>query len=386
MNRPLASFVLGVVCCIVMPLSAHAQEVGSLLARIKAVGREGAGNVEAAKAWRELVKAGPNALPQVLAGLNDADPTAANWIRAAAEVIADQAIVSGKGLQSEKLEAFVKDTKNAGVARRLAFEQLSRVDPSAPDRLLPGMVNDPGQELRREAVGRLLADAKKVFDKDNKEKATIAYKKVLELARDQDQIKLVAGQLKKLGVEVDLTRHFGFITHWQLAGFFDNTKGAGFHTVYPPEKSVDLKDNYEGKGGAKVTWQDTATTQSMGTVDLNKLFADTDKGRVREAVAYGYTIVEAAKQQPVEIRCGSNNAIRIYLNGKEVFKREEYHHGMDMDQHVGKGMLKAGKNEILIKVCQNEQDESWAQSWSFQLRVTDHLGSPIPLQVLTGKN
>jgi len=144
MNRPLCVLVLAVAHFVLAPLPVHAQEVESLLTRIKAVGREGTGNVEAAKAWKELVKAGPSVLPQVLAGLNDADPTAANWIRAAAEVIAEQAITSGKGLQADKLEAFVKDAKNAGAARRLAFEQLSRVDPSAPDRLLPGMVNDPG--------------------------------------------------------------------------------------------------------------------------------------------------------------------------------------------------------------------------------------------------
>ena len=40
-------------------------------------------------------------------------------------------------------------------------------------------------------------------------------------------------------------------------------------------------------------------------------------------------------------------------------------------------------NEILIKVCQNEQEDTWAQLWSFQLRVTDHLGGKVPLRVVT---
>jgi hypothetical protein len=50
-----------------------------------------------------------------------------------------------------------------------------------------------------------------------------------------------------------------------------------------------------------------------------------------------------------------------------------------MDQHVGRGTLKAGRNEILVKVCQNEQTDSWAQQWSFQLRVTDALGGAVAL-------
>jgi hypothetical protein len=43
--------------------------------------------------------------------------------------------------------------------------------------------------------------------------------------------------------------------------------------------------------------------------------------------------------------------------------------------------LKVGRNEILVKVCQNEQKEDWAQLWSFQLRVCDNLGGAIPLSV-----
>ena len=44
------------------------QEVNSLIAKIKAVGREGAGNPEAAQAWQELVGRGPEVLADVLAG------------------------------------------------------------------------------------------------------------------------------------------------------------------------------------------------------------------------------------------------------------------------------------------------------------------------------
>jgi hypothetical protein len=29
-------------------------------------------------------------------------------------------------------------------------------------------------------------------------------------------------------------------------------------------------------------------------------------------------------------------------------------------------------------VCQNEQEEPWAQSWIFQLRLTDAVGQAVP--------
>jgi hypothetical protein len=106
-------------------------------------------------------------------------------------------------------------------------------------------------------------------------------------------------------------------------------------------------------------------------------------GKLKGAVFFAHTVVESAAERPVEIRAASNNAVRIWLNGKEIYFREEYHHGMKMDQHVGKGTLRAGRNEILIKVCQNEQTESWAQEWSFQLRVCDHLGAAVPITDVT---
>jgi len=86
----------------------------------------------------------------------------------------------------------------------------------------------------------------------------------------------------------------------------------------------------------------------------------------------------------VEIRAGCINASKIFLNGKEIFAREEYHHGMLFDQYRARATLKAGRNELLIKVCQNEQTEPWAQSWSFQVRVCDFVGAAVPYKpVLT---
>ncbi|MGL4419927.1 MAG: hypothetical protein ACRCZF_04615, partial [Gemmataceae bacterium] len=60
-----------------------------------------------------------------------------------------------------------------------------------------------------------------------------------------------------------------------------------------------------------------------------------------------------------------------------------YHHGLSIDQHVGTGQLKAGKNTILLKVVQNDQKESWAQMWGFQLRVCDSIGGAVPMTIIT---
>lgn len=352
-------------------VAARTEDVGALVATIKRIGKEGAGNAAAAKASQTLVQEGPAILPQLLGAMDDASPVATNWLRGTIEASADEALRRGQKLPAASLEEFVRDTRHAGSARRLAYELLVRIDPATPGRLLPGMLDDPGQELRRDAVAVLLKEAEPLFEK-NDPKALVAYQKALAHARDRDQVNVIAERLQKLGHEVDLTKHYGFLTRWHVIGPFDNHDGGGFARAYPPEKGVDLKASYPGKDQKPVQWQEHVTTQKLGIVDFNKVL-----GPMKGTVAYAYTVVSSPTERPVELRAGTNNAVRIYLNGQEVYFREEYHHGMQMDQHVGHGTLRAGRNEILIKVCQNEQTENWAELWSFQLRVTDALGGRV---------
>jgi hypothetical protein len=347
------------------------QDVQSLVVRIKAVGKEGVGNAEAAKALKQLVALGPGAMPDVLAGMDDASPVAINWLRAAVEAMQDKNLA---GTPVAKLEAFLADKSHGPRARRLAYECLVRHDPKTLDRWLPKLLNDPAGELRRDAVARKL-------EAIGKKPSRQALEEVLGYARDRDQITAIAKDLREQhGVKIDLTSHYGFVTRWNLIGPFDNVKGVGFHNVYPPEKGIDLKATYLSKDNKLVGWQEHVTTKDLGLVDFNDAV-----GKLKGAVHFAYAAVESPTERPVEIRAASNNAIRIWLNGKEIFFREEYHHGMEIDQHVGKGTLAKGKNQILIKVCQNEQTDTWAERWSFQLRVCDALGGAVPVTNVTEK-
>ena len=101
--------------------------------------------------------------------------------------------------------------------------------------------------------------------------------------------------------------------------------------------------------------------------------------------ALARTELESPVERPIHVRAATPNAVRIWLNGQEIFSRDEYHHGHKLDQHIGTGTLKKGRNEILVKVYQNQQTETFAEVWSFQLRVTDALGGAVPLTVKGGK-
>lgn len=363
-------------------LVAPAAEVEPLLDRIKAVGGEGKGNDDAGKAWRELAQHGPKTLPAILAGFDGAGPIAVNYLRAAVDAIAERELNAGRKLPTDALEAFVRDTKGSPVGRRVAYEWLVRVDAKTPDRLLPGMLSDPGAELRRDAVARVLDVGKAALENKDRPGATAAYARALSAARDADQVLTAAKALHGLGIEIDLAAQFGFLHKWWLIAPFDNSKEAGFDTVNPPETKVDLAATCKGKDGTEAKWVEHTPPSTSGVFDPNRLAVvdfNTALGKQMGVTGYAFTAVMSEQQRPVQIRVGCNNAVKVFLNGKLVISRDEYHHGVQMDQYVGSGTLKKGRNEILVKVCQNEQKDSWAQRWDVQVRVCDELGGAVPL-------
>lgn len=346
-------------------------EVAALAATIKAVKAEGAGNAAAREASKKLAALGPESLIEVLRAMDDADAVALNWLRGAVDAIAERAVQAKKPLPARELEAFVLNRKHAGPVRRLAFEWLARVDTSAPDRLIPGMLDDPSNELRRDAVARAIDAAQALFDREEKDAATEAFERVFTHSRDRDQVDLIAKQLKSLGCEVDLTQHFGCVRHWRLIAPFDNSDKGGFAAAYPPEKKLDFAAEFDGKV-EPVRWIEHDAADPLGVVDLNKVI-----GKHMGVVAYAAADFDSAKDRPVSIRIGTPNAMKVWLNGKLLMVRDEYHHGMSMDQYIATGTLRAGRNTILVKICQNEQTEEWAQNWTFQLRVCDLTGGGI---------
>jgi hypothetical protein len=377
MSLGIPVLVLSLPCVLGAPGHAPAGDLPDILARVKSVGPEGAGNAQASAASRELCDRGPQDLLDVLRAMDRAGPIAANWLRSAVDAIAEKALADGRPLPARGLEDFVLERSHDGPVRRLAYEWLLRVDPSASDRLVPGMLDDPAVELRRDAVARELDLAEKLLDGGKKDDARSALERLLPASRDEDQVSRIAKRIEELGGKVDLARHFGFIREWRIVGPFDGSAGIGYATAYPPETTspdaLDLeRAEYSGKSGP-MRWVEHATPDPGGVVDLNKAL-----GKHMGVVAYGAARIRSSEERPVSVRAGTPNALKIWLNGRLVFTREEYHHGSAMDQHRADGVLRKGENLILIKVCQNEQTDDWAQSWSFQLRVCDLTGGGLP--------
>ncbi len=347
----------------------HAQdaEINSLLQ----VGPEAAHNAEATKAVTALSRLPATQLPRLLSALNPANELAANYLRSAIDTLVDRTLLAHGTLPLAEVRAFLLDIRNQPRARRLAYEILARVSPEDAASLLPSFANDPSVELRYDAVELLIQAADALKNTTDKEPALKAYRAALDCARHQTQIEKIASELRALGVEVDLQRHFGFIAQWKLIGPFDNTNLTGFDTVFPPEKEFQPDGETEGKSG-KVRWVEVSSTQEYGKVDLNSAL-----GELKEVTGYATTVFNSPVEGSAEIRLGCKNGWKIWLNGQFIFGRDEYHRGARIDQYRLPVTLKKGANTLLVKVCQNADNKDWTREWEFQLRICDAAGTAI---------
>jgi len=354
----------------------------SLIRQLRGAGPNGQGTDQAASAWKELAKQDPDSIIPLLSALDGANPVAANWIRSALDAVVERARAAKQPLPTSDLETYLKDVNHAPAGRRLAFELISSARPDFREKMLPTLLNDPAPELRFEAI-KVEFDKIKAMTKDDAA-AKVALHRLITASRSFEQTEELAKELEERGDKLDLTDHFGFLTRWRLLGVFDNTNSKGFAAVYPPEAMNDLTATPAGKNGNETKWKYVDAKEKYGVVDLNKEYDKTNAiDKLKNVVAYAHVDVESDADRDVEFRAASATALKIFCNGKEVMAREAYHQSFTPDSHIAPVRLKKGKNSILLKICQNDQREPWAQEWQFQMRITDATGAKVPVKNVT---
>ena len=172
---------------------------------------------------------------------------------------------------------------------------------------------------------------------------------------------------------VDAVQHLGIVVDWWLVGPFDAPQKTGFAKVFEPENKVDLQAKYRGQAG-EIAWKKHHETDTLGQLDLNKQL-----GTTREAVGYAYAEIDVPREQAAQVRCGADDNCSVWLNGDKVFGRDQWLNGTRFDRFVTPIQLKAGRNTLLVKICQGPQhkDPEVPNNWSLQLRLCDADGRGV---------
>lgn len=338
------------------------------LQAVRNIDVNGKGHESAVEAMKVINAASVEQVPEILRGMDDANRLATNWLRCAIVSIVGR----DKDIPKAAIKEYYDETSHSPLGRLLAFDLLTEGNKELGAKMTLDLIDDPSLPLRAKAIAAHIEMAKSSME-PIKKVGTLAF--ALDKARDVGQVQQIAKMLAANGVDVDLQQQFGFLDTWHLAGSFDNKDEAGFDSVLGPEKdleSIDLAATYDDAIGEPASWTRHTTGHATGVLDLNETV-----GKVKGATVYAFAVFEAEESRPAEIRIGTPNATKIWLNGELVMENEIYHNSDSIDKFSGQVELKEGKNQILIKVCQNEQTEPWAQDWGFQLRICDESGKAI---------
>lgn len=361
----------------------RADEVDRRIATIAAVGSQGKGSADARRACRELASLGPEVLPRLLSAMDTPNVVAANWFRAAYEQIVAKEMArelarAKPTLPVAAFQAYVRDSHRQGRARRLALDLLDRLDPSFKPALLPTLMDDP--EFRDDAVAFILKQGDTFAAQKKETDAKRAYHSAFQHARDVDQVTTAARKLEALGENVSIPHHLGFVTDWSLIGPFSAPGMSGYGTPFPPETAVDLRSTLQTADKKDLRWVPHQTADPFGTVDLVKAL-----GPVNEAVGYAYTEIDLPKSHKAQLRCSADDCLAVWLNGEKVFGRDMWLNGTRFDRFITPITLKAGRNRILVKVCQgpHHRDPAVGNAWTFQLRLCTPDGQGLAFKTLS---
>jgi alpha-galactosidase len=155
------------------------------------------------------------------------------------------------------------------------------------------------------------------------------------------------------------------VKNWQVIG--------AFPSAVPGQVSLDMQTPFEddflrrGDGGidsaAKyksgdqtLKWNET-TVDRHGKVNLSHMF-----GSPEWSVAYGYTEIESVHARDTVLTCGSDDGIKIWLNGKVIHKNEVQRAYKKNNDSVTI-RLNAGINRILVKV------DNYVGGWAFGIEI-----------------
>jgi hypothetical protein len=357
----------------------RAADVEAQLAAIAAAGPNGQGAQAASYAADMLSKCDAAILPRLLEAMDGDNPVAANFLRQAYErIVARELARANPTFNLEALRAYVVDTRHNGKARRLALDLVARLDPEFAPRFLAQALDDP--EFRFQAVALALERAAASREAGNRQQERQELLVAFQHARAAEQVLRASRELAALGEEADPVRHLGFIVDWYVVGPFAAPGYSGFDTAFGPEQQPFAAEVvFADVDGSRRTWQHHRCTDPLGLVNLVEVF-----GPLREQVAYAYAEVESEQQQAAELRCGADDNLTVWLNGEQVFARRQWLNGIRLDRFIVPVQLVAGRNQLLVKVCQGPQhrDPEVPNNWSMQVRLCTPDGLGLKLKTI----
>jgi hypothetical protein len=175
-----------------------------------------------------------------------------------------------------------------------------------------------------------------------------------------------------------------YLKEWLLCGPFPALAEAekNIDAIRLPGMYTDFLQGLGGEGnispavgqvvtflGGSCGWRSYVSPDNA--IDLDAAITNTDRG-----VAYAYCTIDSPKQQACILALGSNDGIRVWLNGEPVLDCPGPR-GLQMDHNIEPVALRQGTNHLLLKI--EERGNRWGFACRFLPLTTNTLAKRLRL-------
>lgn len=240
-----------------------------------------------------------------------------------------------------------------------AFDGLARVGDASCLAALEAKLEG---ETRAAALDAIVAIGDRLAAAGKRDEAIRAYTSAVNAGAP------VENKLRILGEKIEITARGGRIDAWWILGPFDAANQEAWERAEAPEKDVDLSKEVK-TGRRTLRWQPVQSGDADGIVDLDTLLSPNDY-----VFAYAFAEVHVTKAREAILRCGSDDGIRVWVNG-ELVHTKYLPRGLSVDEDTAKIRLKEGKNTILVKICE------LGGGWGFHMRLEDDQQRPLKFKI-----
>jgi HEAT repeat protein len=254
-----------------------------------------------------------------------------------------------KALLAEPLIPEQKRLVLAGLAEVPDIRALNLTEPLVED-------NDTKAEAAQTAIKIATA-----LSAENSQEALAVLRKALGAAANDASRQALEAAIARVEATSD------YITNWQLAGPF-RQEGKKFNELFdvpfPPEIPEEPGAATPAPG---VKWQivpAAAKAKAPYIIDLMPVFGG------EQAVGYARTWIKSDAQQPVRMELGTDDGVKVWLNGKVVHSHNVAR-PLKPAEDIVELDLKSGWNLLLLKITQNNL------GWEFCARLRKPDGSHI---------
>lgn len=235
--------------------------------------------------------------------------------------------------------------------KKLGLIELVKIPDEGAIKLAESLLSDSG--VRAEAALAVVQIARDMYGA-HRATAKAALNRLLANSSDVAACQAAGALLSELEPGI------GFLIAWQVAGPYaqaGKNHRALFDIPFPPEQP----------GTQPLNWRTLPSNTTPGKptqLDLLKFLGG------EQCVAYVRTCIHSSKQQPARLDLGTDDGVKVWLNGTQV-------HANNVARPIKPGSdkvaitLKEGWNTLLMKITQN------TMGWEFCARIVKPDGTPL---------